>query len=152
MSTATHSRVRTEAALPRISINTVPNASAEELHRIIGAALDEVALGFVLLAPPLRKMPWGSGTDSEIEAILDRELGEQVEIGGHPIRTNPPYRVLAQIRSDVLQIKSISYTNPLEIVIGGIFVGGAALLASIAKFIEAGSGKRGCCVVGPGQS
>lgn len=123
----------TEASLLRVHIDTAPDAAAEDLHRVIGAVLDEVALAYALLSPNVRRTPplWRDPVDR----TFFNGSGARLETATRMVRLAPAYQVIPQVRSDVLRIHKMSYSNPLEIVIG-LVGAGAALYASMAKFID----------------
>lgn len=133
MSIAVAAGVTTDSAFIRVRLQTQPNASAEELHRIIGAALDEVALAYILLSSNVLRLPprWRDRDDD----TYFFKAGAQLNSNGGYVRVSPPYHLLARVRSDVLTIRHISYSNPLDIVIG-VLVGAAGLVAAMAQFIN----------------
>lgn len=117
-----------------MSVDTMANASAEELHRIVGAVLDEVALGYVLLSPRVKRMPplWSEAGNPR----YFRKAGAMLETDREIIRLSPPFHILPAVRSEVIQLRRITYSNPLELLIGGLIVSTAGLLASIVTLID----------------
>lgn len=124
----------TDASLLRITLNTTPNLSAEECHRILGALLDEVALGYALLSPHVSRLPPGWRSEGEGSTLINKP-GAQLEGPETYITVSPSFQILETIRTNTLEVRRLNYSNPWELVL--LIVGATSGLAgAIAGFVS----------------
>lgn len=131
MTTISRTEVIVERPRLRIRLNTQPNLSTEEIHQILGALFDEVALAYALLSPQVVRIPAWSRSSFGPQL---REPSVHVYSPTGDITITPSFQILSEVRSRYLTVTTLTYRNPWEIVLG--IVGGTpTVCAAIAAFI-----------------
>ena len=134
MAVISRAGIATDASLLRITLATTPSLSAEECHRILGALLDEVALGFALLSPHVLRLPPGWRPEG-VEGTQINQPGAQLEGPGTYTSVSPAFHILESIRTQTLEIKRLTYSNPWELILQ-IVGASTGLAGAIAGFVS----------------